>query len=86
MSAEAGSVFDVYRQRVERPVYRLFTTYGPGRLKWMTVGMIANVLACGASLLPPLLLEDGEIVERAAERSERFERFEAGSNGPADED
>jgi len=56
MSAEEGSVFDVYRQRVERPLYRLFTEYGPGRLKWMTVGMVANVLARGASLLPPLVL------------------------------
>jgi ATP-binding cassette subfamily B protein len=56
MSAEEGSVFDVYRQRVERPLYRLFTEYGPGRLKWMTVGMVANVLARGASLLPPLIL------------------------------
>ncbi|MFB6221622.1 MAG: ABC transporter ATP-binding protein [Halolamina sp.] len=56
MSAEEGSAFDVYRQRVERPLYRLFTKYGPGRLKWMTVGMVANVLARGASLLPPLVL------------------------------
>lgn len=56
MSAEEGSVFDVYRERVERPLYRLFTEYGPGRLKWMVVGMIANVIARGASLLPPLVL------------------------------
>ncbi|MBP1986569.1 ABC transporter ATP-binding protein [Halolamina salifodinae] len=56
MSAEEGSVFDVYRERVERPLYRLFTEYGPGRLKWMAVGMIANIIARGASLLPPLVL------------------------------
>jgi ATP-binding cassette subfamily B protein len=56
MSAEEGSVFDVYRERVERPLYRLFTVYGPGRLKWMAVGMIANVIARGSSLLPPLVL------------------------------
>jgi len=56
MSAEEGSVFDVYRERVERPLYRLFMEYGPGRLKWMVVGMIANVVGRGASLLPPLVL------------------------------
>ncbi|MEF8800636.1 MAG: ABC transporter ATP-binding protein [Halolamina sp.] len=56
MSAEDGSAFDIYRQRVERPLFRLFTEYGPGRLKWLTVGMVANVFARGASLLPPLVL------------------------------
>ncbi|MFW5911167.1 MAG: ABC transporter ATP-binding protein [Halolamina sp.] len=56
MSVEEWSVFDVYRERVERPLYRLFTTYGPGRLKWMAVGMLANIVARGASLLPPLVL------------------------------
>jgi ATP-binding cassette subfamily B protein len=56
MSAEEGSAFDVYRQRVERPLYRLFTEYAPGRLQWLTIGMVGNVIARIASLLPPLVL------------------------------
>jgi ATP-binding cassette subfamily B protein len=56
MSAEEGSVFDVYRQRVERPLYRLFTEYAPGRIPWLVVGMVSNVVGRTASLLPPLVL------------------------------
>ncbi|GAB7093277.1 ABC transporter ATP-binding protein [Halolamina litorea] len=56
MSAEEGSVFDVYRERVERPLYRLFTAYSEGRIRWLLLGMVGNVIARAASLLPPVLL------------------------------
>ncbi|QKY19465.1 ABC transporter ATP-binding protein [Halolamina sp. CBA1230] len=56
MSAEEGSVFDVYRERVERPLYRLFTEYSAGRVRWLIVGMVGNIIARSASLLPPVIL------------------------------
>ncbi|WP_435115242.1 ABC transporter ATP-binding protein [Halolamina sp. C58] len=56
MSAEEGSVFDVYRERVERPLYRLFTEYSTGRIRWLILGMMGNIVARSASLLPPVVL------------------------------
>ncbi len=56
MSAEEGSVFDVYRERVERPLYRLFTEYSAGRIRWLILGMMGNIVARSASLLPPVVL------------------------------
>ena len=56
MSAEEGSVFDVYRERVERPLYRLFTEYSTGRVRWLILGMMGNIVARSASLLPPVVL------------------------------
>ncbi len=56
MSAEEGSVFDVYRERVERPLYRLFTEYSEGRIRWLILGMFGNIVARSASLLPPVIL------------------------------
>ena len=56
MSADEESAFDVYRDRVDRPLYRLFTEYGLDKWPWLLVGMTANVIARGASLLPPLVL------------------------------
>lgn len=52
----AESAFDVYRDRVDRPMRRLFVEYGIGEWRWLAVGMSANVVARTASLLPPLLL------------------------------
>ena len=52
----AESAFDAYRGRVDRPIRRLFTEYGTDERRWLAVGMAANVVARGASLLPPLLL------------------------------
>ena len=48
--------FDRYRERVDRPLWRLFRSYGRPRLGWFGVGMVANLFARGASLLPPLVL------------------------------
>ena len=50
------NVFEVYRDRVERPLTRLFRVYGIPEIEWFTVGMAANVVARVASLLPPLVL------------------------------
>jgi ATP-binding cassette, subfamily B, bacterial len=50
------SVFDVYRDRVDRPLVRLFRSYGRPEIAWFGLGMAANVVARIASLLPPLVL------------------------------
>jgi ATP-binding cassette subfamily B protein len=56
MSTQDESVFDAYRERVDRPLRRLFTVYGFPRKEWFALGMSANVVARIASLLPPLIL------------------------------
>ena len=48
--------FDAYRERVDRPLTRLFVEYGPGRMGWFSAGMVANFVARMSSLVPPLLL------------------------------
>jgi ATP-binding cassette subfamily B protein len=50
------SVFEQYRDRVDKPLLRLFKEYGTPRLEWLALGMVANVLARAASLLPPVVL------------------------------
>jgi ATP-binding cassette subfamily B protein len=57
MATEAESAVDRYRNRIERPIYRLFSEYGLAHSKWFVTGMTANVLARGASLLPPVVLD-----------------------------
>jgi len=52
----ADNPFDRYRERVERPLWRLFRVYSRPRLRWFSTGMVANLIARGASLLPPLVL------------------------------
>lgn len=56
MGANDESVFDVYRDRVDRPLVRLFRVYGRPEIEWFGLGMAANVVARIASLLPPLVL------------------------------
>jgi ATP-binding cassette subfamily B protein len=57
MSADdESSPFEEYREHVDRPLVRLFREYGTEHLAWFGGGMIANVFARGASLLPPLVL------------------------------
>ena len=53
---EEETPFDRYRERVDRPLTRLFVEYAPGRLGWFGAGMIANFVARMASLVPPVLL------------------------------
>ncbi|WP_435064014.1 ABC transporter ATP-binding protein [Halobaculum sp. EA56] len=70
MSTEEESAFDVYRDRVDRPLYRLFTEYGLDKWPWLVVGMTANVIARGSSLLPPLVL--GVAIDSAFTGDEPF--------------
>lgn len=50
------SPFDRYRERLDRPLSRLFRVYGRPRLRWFGLGLMANLVARGASLLPPIVL------------------------------
>ncbi|WP_141654129.1 ABC transporter transmembrane domain-containing protein, partial [Haloparvum sedimenti] len=56
MTAEEENVFDVYRDQVDRPLSRLFREYGTDELHWLVLGMVANVVARVASLVPPVVL------------------------------
>lgn len=58
MSADplSDNPFDQYRERVDRPLWRLFRVYGRPRLEWFGAGLVANLVARAASLLPPLVL------------------------------
>jgi len=55
-TAEEDSVFERYRDQVDRPLSRLFREYGMPQIRWFSIGMVANVIARSASLLPPLVL------------------------------
>ena len=69
MGADEESVFDVYRDRVDRPLVRLFREYGRPNAHWMVLGMISNIIARGASLAPPVVLGaaiDAVFFDRAA--------------------
>jgi ATP-binding cassette subfamily B protein len=50
------SVFDRYRADVTAPMRRLFSTYGEPRYRWFVVGVLANLVAQFASLVPPVVL------------------------------
>jgi len=56
MSTDEQTPFDRYRQRIERPLWRLFDEYGTSRTRWLVIGLIANLLAQAASLYPPVVL------------------------------
>jgi len=56
MGATEDSVFDEYRDRVDRPLARLFRAYGASEWPYFAAGMVANVVARVASLLPPVVL------------------------------
>ncbi|AGB17236.1 ABC-type multidrug transport system, ATPase and permease component [Halovivax ruber XH-70] len=53
---EEETPFDAYRERVDRPLTRLFMEYGTDRLGWFSAGMVANFVARMASLVAPLVL------------------------------
>jgi len=44
------------REAVDRPLYRLFMTYGRGNRKWFVVGLVSNTLSRFLSLVPPVIL------------------------------
>ena len=56
MAGSEESVFDRYRADVDRPMRRLFGAYGQPRYGWFGVGVLANLLAQFASLIPPVVL------------------------------
>ena len=56
MAADERNAFEVYRDRVERPLVRLFREYGAAEAHWLVIGMVANVIARVAGLLPPVVL------------------------------
>ncbi|SEW13318.1 ABC transporter ATP-binding protein [Halobacterium jilantaiense] len=56
MPEPEDSVFDRYRDRVDRPIRRLFRVYGVPEWPYFAAGMVANVVARVASLLPPVVL------------------------------
>ena len=56
MADPEDSVFDRYRDRVDRPIRRLFRVYGVPEWPYFAAGMVANVIARVASLLPPVVL------------------------------
>ncbi|VTT87669.1 ABC transport protein [Halorubrum sp. DM2] len=56
MAADDRNAFEVYRDRVDRPLARLFREYGAAEAHWLVIGMVANVVARVAGLLPPVVL------------------------------
>ena len=56
MAADDRNAFEVYRDRVDRPLWRLFREYGAVEAHWLVIGMVANVVARVAGLLPPVVL------------------------------
>ena len=56
MAADDRNAFEVYRDRVDRPLVRLFREYGAAEAHWLVIGMVANVIARIAGLLPPVVL------------------------------
>ena len=59
MDIEAASDEDAFedaRERVDRPMWRLFTDYGKGQRLAFLVGLVSSVFARMLDLLPPLLL------------------------------
>ncbi len=55
-SEEFETELDAYRERVSRPLLRLFGTYGPGEKWWLVVGLATSVLAYGTVIVTPLVL------------------------------
>ncbi|MFC7075249.1 ABC transporter ATP-binding protein [Haloarcula halophila] len=55
-SASDDDAFEDARERVERPMWRLFTEYGRGQRLAFVAGLISSIAARMLDLLPPLLL------------------------------
>jgi ATP-binding cassette subfamily B protein len=47
---------DAYRDRVSKPLLRLFRAYAPGEHWWLVLGLLTSVLAYGTVLVTPLVL------------------------------
>ncbi|WP_254543074.1 ABC transporter ATP-binding protein [Halomarina pelagica] len=47
---------DAYRDRVSKPLLRLFRAYGVGEWRWLALGLTTSVLTYGALLVTPIVL------------------------------
>jgi ATP-binding cassette subfamily B protein len=47
---------DAYRERVERPLWRLFRAYVSGKMTWLAVALLTSILAYGTLLVTPIVL------------------------------
>jgi len=54
--AEALDRFEAYRDRVERPLWRLFNQYGRERFGIFVLGLLLSIVERGLTLVPPYLL------------------------------
>jgi ATP-binding cassette subfamily B protein len=54
--AAADTGLDAYRDRVSRPLWRLFGAYAPGQQWWLVLGLATSVLAYGTLLVTPIVL------------------------------
>ncbi|MDS0300573.1 ABC transporter transmembrane domain-containing protein [Halogeometricum sp. S1BR25-6] len=54
--SEERHTFEWYRNGVERPLWRLFSAFGRGRLPWFVVGLVAGLFERLASLVPSFVL------------------------------
>lgn len=50
------TTLDAYREQVNRPLWRLFRCYAPGKGAWLAVGLITSILAYGTVLVTPIVL------------------------------
>lgn len=48
--------FETYRDRVSRPLLRIFETFGIERRKWLYLGLFVSLFERLASLAPPFIL------------------------------
>jgi len=53
---EFETELDAYRERVSRPLWRLFRAYAPGEGRWLVLGLATSVLAYASVLVTPLVL------------------------------
>ncbi|XVH33717.1 ABC transporter ATP-binding protein (plasmid) [Haloferacaceae archaeon DSL9] len=53
---EFETELDVYRDRVSKPLVRLFGAYGMDERRWLAVGLVASVFTYGAILVTPIVL------------------------------
>ncbi|WP_135830084.1 ABC transporter ATP-binding protein [Halorussus halobius] len=54
----AGDVADMeeLRERIDHPMYRLFTEYGEGQRRWFALGLVTSIAARALALVPPVVL------------------------------
>jgi len=53
---EFETELDAYRERVDHPIWRLFSAYAPGHTAWLVIGLTTSILAYGTLLVTPIVL------------------------------